>query len=471
MLFGSLLQTTLKKKGIPVSRFADSIGLNRVAVYSVFGGKKNISEDTFAKILQMYNFSSKEETELLRAFRLSSFSREKLELMKFIQKEIAFIGKSPNCVVPERSPLDLSSDSIILSSSSDYYAAIEALLKIENENGKSIIYTNYSFFDEIADKIVFDFINDTSSLLSIRHTIVKGTDKNIKERLRNGFASIKFAKLGHFTDIAEPDEPTFAFPTHFVGENTTIMYDPRTENGFFTTKSSVVKAYYISAAKRDSKRPPFNRFIENPFELKSVTEPLMLSTHLIFESHMPLCFFTSREILDETLKAEVPNREMVLSAFWSHLIVCRNMNVPTIFVKSSIKSFVESGKSFEAPDLFLNRISVQNRKKILLEAKEKIVGGKTNIFIADDSRLEIDENVEVYSFDRCTMVAFVIDKPGCDFMGSGSFTVSANSFLSLLNDFYDYLVVNDFLLSKEEAEKAFDEGIALCDEMIAKGIE
>ncbi len=471
MLFGSLLQTTLKEKGIPVSRFADSIGLNRVAVYSVFNGKKKISEDTFERILKTYNFSPEEETELFRAFRLSSFSREKLELMEFIRKEIVFIGKSPNCILPERMPLDLSKDSIVLSSKADYYSAIEALLKRESENGRSTVYTNYSFFDEAADKIIFDFVNCENCPLSIRHTIVKGTENNIKERLRNGFASIKFAKRGHYTDVAEPDEPTFAFPTHFVGENATIMYDPKTENGFFTTKPSIVKAYYISAAKRDSKRPPFNRFIENPFELKNIMEPLMLSTHVIFESHMPLCFFTDREILDDTLKQDIPHREMVLSAFWSHLLVCHQMTMPIIFVRSAIKDFVKSGKSFEAPDLYLNRISVPNRKKILLEAKERITEKNSNVLIADDSRLEIDEIVEVYNFDRCTMVAFVIDKPDCDFMGSGSFTVNASSFLPLLNDFYDYLIVNDCLLSKEEAAKAFDEGIAICDEMIAKGIE
>ena len=466
MHFGSLLKATLKEMKIPTSHFADDLGFNRVKVYSVFNGKKLPSEETFERILNAYKFSSVQKDDLTRAFRLDSFSKEKLETMEFIRSEIKLIGKSPACKLPKLKELDLSKDSVVLSSKEDYYNALLTLLSIENKNENSIVYTNYSFFDEPTDKIVYDFVCGKNSKVAIRHTIIRGNENNLPNRLRNGFASIKFAKLGHFIDIAEPDEATFAFPCHFVGKSATIMYDPKNENGFFTTKESVTHAYFISAAKRDSKRPVFNRFIENPFELKSITEPLMMSTRMIFESHMPLCFFTEKDILDDTLRPEVPNREIVLSAFWSHLLVCMGIECPKVFTKSSIRAFAETGKSYEASNVFLKYISPENRKRIFLEIKEYILNAENPILIAEDSHLNIDEVMEVFSFDRSTLVAFVVDKPGCDFVGSGSFIVNDNSFLSLLSDFYDYLIVNDFLLSKSEAAKAIDEGIAICDKLI-----
>ena len=57
----------------------------------------------------------------------------------------------------------------------------------------------------------------------------------------------------------------------------------------------------------------------------------------------------------------------------------------------------------------------------------------------------------------------MLEKPGCDFLGSGAFSVYGEEFSSLLSDFYDYLFVNDFFLSKEELEKEFDSAIAQCD--------
>ncbi|MDO4380264.1 MAG: hypothetical protein Q4D20_05255 [Clostridia bacterium] len=471
MYFGSLLKSTLKENKIPVTHFASAMKLNRVAVYSVFNGEKHLSEDTFNRVLETFPFTPEQETELLRAFRLSTFSRKKLEGMEFLVDEIARIGKAPDCGEIEKEPLDFSNESAILSSEAQYHSAIEALLKIESEHGKSTVYTNYSFFDEPADKITFDFISQDDCPLSIRHTIVKGNKDNLKERLRNGFASIKFAVRGHVTDIAEENEQTYTFPVHFAGEHATVMFDPRTGHGFFTTNGPVVRAYYISAASRDSERPQLNRFIDDPFELKSITEPLMMSPHIIFESNVPICYFTERDVLDETLKKGLPNREIILSAFWNHLLICRSIKAPTIFLKSAIKVFAQKGKSYEAPNTFLNFISVKNRKKILLETKESILKDDSSIFIVDDGMINICENFEVYNFDRCTMVAYVTDKPGCDFIGSGLFTVNDSSFLPLLNDFYDYLIVNDYLLSKAEAAKALDEGIALCDEMIEKGIE
>lgn len=471
MHFGSLLKSTLKENKIPVTRFASAMKLNRVAVYSVFNGEKQLSEDTFNRVLETFSFTPEQETELFRAFRLSGFSREKLELMKFITKEISLVGKAPDCGEIEKEPLDFSNESTILSNKAQYYSAIEALLKIESEHGKSTVYTNYSFFDEPADKITFDFISQADCPLSIRHSIVKGNKDNLKERLRNGFASIKFAVRGHVTDIAEENEQTYAFPVHFAGEHATVMFDPRTGHGFFSTNEPVVRAYYISAASRDSERPQLNRFIDDPFELKSISEPLMMFTRIFFESTLPVCCFCGKEALDETLRKDLPNREMVLSACWHHLFILRNPTFPILFVKSAIKNFVKSGKCDDVPTTFFDIVSVENRKKLLLEARKMILKDGSNFFIVDDGQVNINEIFHIYNFDRCTMVAFVTDKPGCDFVGSGFFTVYDSSFLTLLNDFYDYLIVNDYLLSKAEAVKAIEEGIALCDEMIENGMD
>ena len=318
MDFGALLKATLKKHEIPVIRFTGDIGFNRVAIYSVFKNKRELPKEVFEKILASYPFSKQEKLNLERAFRLSQFESERFEMMAFIKTEFEKLGKAPDCTPEKSENLDFSRPNIFLSGRADYNAAVETLLKRENTAENAVVYTNYSYFDEQTDKIVYDFVKNASCRLVIRHSVIKGTGENVKERLHNGFASIKFAKLGHITSVGSRDEPPFALSTHFIGKKSVLMYDDKTQCGFFSTEETVVRAYCLSAAKRESAREPLNRVFENAFELKSFTEPMMSKNDLIIiESALPVRYFTKCEILDETLKKDIPEREVILSSFFA----------------------------------------------------------------------------------------------------------------------------------------------------------
>ena len=463
MDFGALLKATLKKHEIPVIRFTGDIGFNRVAIYSVFKNKRELPKEVFEKILASYPFSKQEKLNLERAFRLSQFESERFEMMAFIKTEFEKLGKAPDCTPEKSENLDFSRPSIFLSGRADYNAAVETLLKRENTAENAVVYTNYSYFDEQTDKIVYDFVKNASCRLVIRHSVIKGTGENVKERLHNGFASIKFAKLGHITSVGSRDEPPFALSTHFIGKKSVLMYDDKTQCGFFSTEETVVRAYCLSAAKRESARKPLNRVFENAFELKSFTEPMMSKNDLIIiESALPVRYFTKCEILDETLKKDIPEREVILSSFWNHLLICRSLSNPSVFTQSSIRHFLENGKSYDAPEIFLNNISVLNRRHILDEAKKELLSEESRFSVIRDSSFEISEKISVASSPHSVSVFYMVEKPGCDFLGSGVFTVYDEEFSSLLGDFYDYLFVNDFFLSKEELEKELDSAVAQC---------
>lgn len=463
MDFGPLLKATLKKHGIPVSRFTEEIGFNRVAIYSVFKNKKKLPVEFFEKILSSCPFSKSEKLNLERAFRLSQFENERFEMMAFIKDEFEKVGKAPDCAAEKSKDLDFSCASVLLSSREDYNAAVDALLNAVNAAENPVVYTNYSYSDEQTDKIVYSFAKSKNCRLILRHSIAEGTKDNMKERIHNGFASIKFAKLGHTTSIAPQGDPSFALSAHFIGEKAVVMFDTKTNSGFFSREETVVKAYFLSAAKREAVRKPLNRTFESPFELKSFTEPIMAQKEQIaIEVRMPICFFTGRDILEETLKSDIPAREIVLSAFWNHLLICKKASNPLIFTQNGIREFLESGKSYEASDAFLNRISVSNRRRILIQAKKQLLSEDSRYCVIRNSSLNVFENISVSSHNRSVTVFYVIEKPGCDFLGSGAFTVHGDEFSSLTMDFYDYLFVNDFFLSKEELEKELDCAIEQC---------
>ncbi len=464
MEFGTLLKETLKKNKIPINRFTEDIGFNHVKIYSVFNNKHKLTEEVFEKILSSYPFSTHEKLSLERAFKLSCFESERLEVMAFIKNELERAGKAPDCTPEKSTSLDFSAESVFLSGRAEYNAAVEAFLKAVNAADNPVVYTNYSYFDAETDKIVYDFAKSKDCRLVIRHSITKGTKDNMKERIHNGFSSIKFAKLGHITSIAPQDDPPFALSAHFISEKAIVMYDEKSQKGFFSTAETVVKAYYLSAAKRNSAKKPLNRELKSVLELKSFTEPLLDKDEQIdIVSHLPICCFAGQDALDETLKKDIPAREIVLSALWNHLLICKELSFPIVFTQSSIKDFLESGKSYEVPETFLNRVSIPNRKRILINMKKELLHDDSRYCIIRDSSLNISEKISVNSHNRSVTVFYMLEKPGCDFLGSGTFSVHGEEFSSLLRDFYDYLFVNDFFLSKEEIEKEFDSAVARCD--------
>ena len=175
-------------------------------------------------------------------------------MMTFIKNELEMAGKTPDCTPEKSKSLDFSTESVFLSGRAEYNAAVEALLKTVNTADNPVVYTNYSYFDAETDKIVYDFAKSKDCRLVIKHSITKGTKDNMKERIHNGFSSIKFAKLGHTTSIAPQDDPPFALSAHFISEKAIVMYDEKSQKGFFSAAETVVKAYYLSAAKRDSEK-------------------------------------------------------------------------------------------------------------------------------------------------------------------------------------------------------------------------
>lgn len=464
MDFGTLLKNTLNNNNIPVSRFTEDIGFNRVAIYSVFNNKKKLSDETFEKILNTYNFSKQEKLNLFRTFRLSKFDRERFETMEFIKTEIERLGKAPDCCPSKTKKLDFSKTSVLLSSRADYNTAVEMLLRTENAFQNSVVYTNYSYSDEQIDKVVYDFVKSPGCTLSVRHSIRKGTKDNIKERLRNGFASVKFAKLGHMTSIELSYESPFAISTHFIGRNAVVMFDTKVKSGFYSTEETIVKAYHLSVAKREESRPLLNRVFNSAFDMKNFTEPLLSGNEqVVFKNHLPVRYFMQEDILDNMLKSDLDRREVLFRSFWNHASFCRSLNIPSAFTQCSIRRFLEDGKVYEAPDALFNRVSIADRKRILTEIRDKLLSDDSNFFVIRDASFYISEIITVICTASGASMFYILDKPGCDFLGTGHFTVFGEEFSDLLWDFYDYLFVKGFFLSNEEVKSEFDKAIAQCE--------
>ncbi len=473
MEFGPLLKSVLKENHIYVSHFAEDIGYNRVAIYSVFNGEKQLPEKVFRLILEKYDFSAAQQAQLIRAFHNDSMSEEKNKLMKFNLEQLEALGKKPTLLPISLRNIDVSAGGIFLAGSSDYYSALSAFLENEAQEKETKIYTNYSFFDLQADDIVYSFILGKNSRDFLIHHTVRFDDAiSAKEKLRSIYGCIKFAKEGHETNVASIEVSDYAFSTYFIGKRSVLLYDDRNDFGFLTTEEATVKAYIFSAVKHEAAETSLTRFTKSPFELKSILQPNQSQMLSYFSFFFPLCLFSPKDMLDNTLKKEVPNREMILSACWNHLKYCQETDQPGMFTQLGTEKFFESGKTFEASNLILKKVSFEDRKRAFEILKDHFQKPNCKFTMLNSNLFKIDSDIEIEVYEGGVIFNFPVNfREDGDYIGAGLIFTTDQEICDLFKEFREYLIANGYALSAEFVENFLDNLISQCDAAIEEQSE
>lgn len=466
MGFGALLKSTLKENGIPVSRFADAIGYNRVAIYSVFNGEKSLPENVFKEVLKKYDFSSSQRAALMREFYNDNMDEETSELIRFFLAELNTLGEEPSAIMLPFRELDVSDGGVFLAGSVDYYSAVRTFLENEYSDKGAVIYTNYSFFDAQVDKIVYDFIREKSCEdILVRHTVRPNDVTPLKERIKNLCASVKFAKLGHITSIAGENVSDYAFSTYFIGKKTILLYDNSHEFGFLSTEKTAVSAYILAAIKREADETPLTRFTKDPFELKSILQIYQLEIHSAFDSDFSLHYFTTFDILDNALKKEVPNRDLVLSACWGHVEYCQEFHMKSLIMSQrGLLRFFENGKALDASDVILNRISYEDRKKAFINYKKRLGNPDFCMKMLNSDLVPTAPGISIEAYNNGVLFAFdSANRPDGDYLGAAFLLLMDSQLSDVFKAIPEYLEVNGCLLPNSFVESLLDSLIDQCD--------
>lgn len=471
MGFGELLRATLKENRIPVSRLAESIGYNRVAIYSVFKGEKKLPEQVFEEILGKFDIPASQQASLRREYYNDNIDENTGECIRFFLSELATIGEEPSTMMLPQRELDISKGGVFLAGLVDYYSGIRTFLENESHESGTVVYTNYSFFDEQADKIVYDYIKEKNrDDILVHHRVRPNSITPMKEKIRNLCAAVKFARLGHIMSVADDSVNDYAFSTFFIGKKTILLYDNTNEFGFLSTEETTVAAYILAAIKREPEGTTLTRFSNDPFELKSILRPYQINIHSSFDSDFPLHCFTTFDILDNTLKKDIPNREMVLSACWGHIEYCSEIRSSIITSQRGLTRFFENGKASDASDSILNRVSFEDKRKAFINCKNRLSDPEFRFSVLNSDLVPIASgfSVEVYE----NGVLFALDakyRSDGDYIGAAFLIVMDSELSAVFKALPEYLAVNGYLLPDTLVADILDGLIDQCDAVIKAG--
>lgn len=469
MEFGALLKKTLKELSVPVTRLSSDTGCTRVALYSVFKGEKKLPKDIFDLILEKYNFSSLQESELKRLFYLENLDENKKELLAVLKDELEMLGKErPVAPFPIRE-IAVSDEGTTIVGSAEYYSAIAAFFKNELPYKNNVIYTNYSFYDLQADSMVYDFAkSNVGTDIIVKHTVRMGDDIDIKERIRNVFSSVKFAKLGHVTNASTGGKRNFTFATYFIGTKTVIQYDNENECGFLTGDGSVVEAFRLAATKNEKNKILLTGFSESVLDLKKILTPLQENIASFLDFRFPANCYTTKKIFIETLKEDVPFREFLIEELWNHLDLNQSRNTVGFSSQLGFLRFAHDGRASDASPVFLHPISVENRIELFKSFKEGIQKNNYNLKIINSDALKVTEHCAIEIYEKGFSVLFCSEvNPNEDFVGGCHVIYHDEDLSRLFLDFEDYVVLSDGVLSKKFAELFVDDLIGQCEGILS----
>lgn len=467
MEFGELLKKTLKENKVKITHLSSLIGMNRMAVYAVFNGEKKLPENIFNLILEKIEFSPAQAAELSRLYYINRISKERTKQLKTLKAEFESAGRAPFSPVMMFRDITPSPQGVFLLGALDYYSAVKAFLESETAGNECEIFTNYSFLDTQVDCIVYDFICKNKPEFKLVHTVRMDSDVPIEERLRNIFASVKFGKLGHPVFIANKEKNTVSFSTHFIGKKTVLQYDPQNECGFLSAEPAVISAYRLVASRNRQGEKPLTAYSDNAFELRSVLQPFQLSVSAVIEFKFPAALFATPDILETALKKTVPDRNVIFSAFQSHISLFQKLAPCTLFSQHGIQSFARTGLVYDASPFYLDPISLSNRKALLERYKKNIAESGYSLKILNSNSLQLFEGCELEIFESGFALMFFNDsKPGGDFSGGCYILLDDKEIADLFKDFYNYTLLSESVISQEYAQHLVNDLISQCEAAI-----
>ncbi len=469
MEFGAFLKKALKDIGVSVTRLSSEIDCNRVALYAVFRGEKKLPEDVFELILQKYNFPALQVSELKRLFYIDNLGDDRKELLGVLKDELEEIGKERFVSPFPIRTIEVCNESVMIAGSIDYYSSIAAFLKNEADCINNVIYTNYSFFDVQADSLFYNFAKNAPDGTIIKHTVRMDSESDIKERIRNVCSSVKFAKLGHITNISAGGKKNFTFATYFIGSKTVLQYDAQNECGFLTGEPAVVNSFRLAATKNEKSKALLNGFSKSALDLKEVLSPHQKNIISFLDFRFPANLFTTKKILSETVKENVEYRDVIIKEFWNHLKYFQFLSTSGIFSQHGIRKFAQDGIASDASPVFLHPISVENRIELFKKYKQNIADTNYALKIINSDRLRVTEHCAFEIYSDGFSLLFCSDKdPAENFIG-GCYIIYKDKELSkLFMDFKEYITLGDGILPKKYAEILVDDLIGQCSAVLKK---
>ena len=449
--FGSLLHTYLKDKhNYSISAFAKNIGISAGLLNHIFNGKRTMNPDKFLLTINSGIFDLEEQNNLRAAYftgRYGEKDYEKVSVLSELLEKFRF-GDAPEITdytdILEKGYGELTERKHVFS------ALKELFLSTENT-----IYTNIPHANTVINHILYKLKKEYPDSRMTRF-IPNFSSKFTQRNLVTMFSILRFAKIKVNTVSLENVEvehldKTTLFPYFVISDRIMIILDSQCKKGVAFTGEIIKDKYRITADAADTSTKVVHFF---PDELTAVNYIINYEDDVIYSLKSTPCFL-ALDNLDFLITAakDFPNKDELISYLINRRSDKQWINFCT---QIGLETFLESGKSYELSETYVNVFSLKAR----IEFLESLISTMEDDLVYHNSFLSrtmvfssFFDNTDITVYDKSCLVASVYDAPDeKSFLGEISIHIPGGELLRIIKKYVsDYLPLCGNILPKHTA--------------------
>lgn len=447
--FGEYLEECIKKRGIPVGTAASQIGINRGNLYSVFSGKRKISEKSLSRLVSFLELSNTETEKLYNKYFELEYGKNEF---KRVQCIFDILNKMPDYYEAQKPDVGVVNDFRNLCGEEEILAAADYI--IANSSGE--ITSNYSCRLEKLDDLFFYYVQKEG--FRFRHLVYLPFDLKGTQDLENLFSCVRFMQercFPYLVEVSSLKANTLVYPYFIVSEKYVMVFDEASgtvieSESFAETFSEKINEIFFKKAERVGDVPG------DILEIKDLyNKSFVPGSDFRFEFGSYPCvapygdkkFFS--DIAVDSMPEDLKN-ELVNVCYDHYQRMLLNVDIVHILAYDAIDKMIEKRVVDELPGDYCKLMNEEQVLHFLQIILEKIKEDK--VFILDERCFHISDNL----FIEINSVFFTLsgtDLSDENFMIPQSFyaVIHNKMLISAFRNFFDYILRSQKTLPKEVA--------------------
>jgi len=473
-LFGEHLRTLVEVNKINIYALAKQAGLERTAIHKIMSGNRIPTEDYMQKLADALPLSPKERERFLESYKISSIGefkykqriqvKELIESIAQIEKDIGARKKNSGTTPAPAGDTNTVAIGSFEVNNLVRSAITEALNNEKKRTVDFVVSDDYQFF---YNELISEYIQNPQAQVRQIVTLLKKSDfidnSNVNLRLLSKILPLAFVSgTGydpHYIYRTTPDiDPAQAMPYFIlISSQKLVLINKDFSRAALINDRCIVDMYSESfEIMFEQSRPLINNF-DSAFEIleycfsmyqQSNDEPF----HWI-EPEPCVGSSFSEDLIDKTLKSDIPNREEFIKLLYRHYSFIRenqqqNINVCT--TEGTLR-LIDNGMMYYAPKELFNTMPRHTMRDILVKLQERMENNNVKVLFTNPSKIILPGNT-LLTISRRTGINFIMSIDG----GSNlsifmCINISEDSINNAFADFVESIEESGLVYSKEES--------------------
>ena len=373
--------------------------------------------------------------------------------------------------------LDFPTSSIKINNKRDLLNTIEFVINSEKNNSADPkrIYTNITladFYDIMTNYPAHELGNLDFKRIILFNSSFKNESVDIL------FETIKYMKLGYFTNFLLTDlplcqYPDVLFPFYLITSEFSVFIDSSFEQGYVTKDKIQADIYadkFIDVFRNSTCYAlRYHNILEEKEAIFNLFKNGVEHFYYIGKNVSPL--FCDQETWGSIAKPQIQDRDFLIKIVNEHysFISKAIKNTTHIYLKSSLEDFVDNGILHEIPQEYANPLSLKERIKVLCALKERIINSNDEFYLIRNNAFgaEVTDCFCIYDNtknDKQSCLSISVNDGSDLTTYSGNFTCNIYEETTILNaiNFIKHMVISTSCYSRKESLNILDEQIERC---------